>query len=712
MTRRNIFLFILSFFVSVLLFSEKELSLRVGVYENYPKVYIDAAGNVKGIFPDLLQEIANNNNWKLQYISGYWDEGLQRLRNGEIDIMVDVAFSEERKDEFDFHQESVFASWGCLYTKGRIEINSVLDLDGITVAVMRKSILTDGEDGIYNLVKRYEVSCEFLEVDDYHQVFELVESGRADAGVVNRTFGIAFAEDYGLKQASFIFLPSQLYYAFPKNAKLNPILIRAIDTKLAEWKKNLDSHYYQVMSLYKMYPAKPMSNVFIIILIALMAIVLFLVTLFLLTRWQVKRQTRLLEESNKTLKDEILSHQQTLKLLEQSEEKYRSFVDNIPGLIFMYEIDPKGNRIPLLQSNRVTEFLGSSFSREIDLDINNFFANILPEDMKKLQEKSDLAEKDQRALDVEYRVKLDDNVVKWFRSIGRVSLLKNGNRRWQGVILDIDDRKQMERKLDLYRKHLEDLVESRTHDLKIKASELEAANRKLKEADELKSIFLASMSHELRTPLNSIIGFTGILLMGMVGELTNEQKKQLEIIKNSSNHLLDLINDILDISKIEAGKAEISLSRFSVSDLATEIVQSLQPKAAEKGLKMISEVENIEMVSDYRRLKQIIINLLSNAIKFTAEGEVKISIKNTNNEKVNIVVQDSGCGISSEDIKRLFEPFQQLDRSLTKKQDGTGLGLHLTKKILTMLKGDIEVESEIGKGSSFKVNIPVILEER
>jgi len=237
--------------------------------------------------------------------------------------------------------------------------------------------------------------------------------------------------------------------------------------------------------------------------------------------------------------------------------------------------------------------------------------------------------------------------------------------------------------------------------------ELATANARLVELDRLKSMFLASMSHELRTPLNSILGFTGLMLMGMAGPLNEEQTKQLTLVQSGANHLLNLINDILDISKIESGRVELSLERFSVSELIGQLLESLAPMADAKGLKLVGDVaQDVFVTSDPRRVKQVVVNLVGNAIKFSSHGEVRLEVRSSTSE-VTVSVTDQGIGIRREDLDLLFNPFQQVDMSSTKKYEGTGLGLFLCRKILTMLHGTIGVRSEHGVGSVFSFTLPV-----
>ncbi len=258
------------------------------------------------------------------------------------------------------------------------------------------------------------------------------------------------------------------------------------------------------------------------------------------------------------------------------------------------------------------------------------------------------------------------------------------------IVQDITERKKTEKELqDAY-------------------SNLKKAKEEAEHANQMKSIFLASMSHELRTPLNSIIGFTGILLQGLTGELTDEQKKQLRMVYASSKHLLSLINDLLDVSKIESGELKLHFTEFNLNKTGREMMAVFVPKAKKKGIKLICDVPDINLVSDERRFKQILLNLVSNAVKFTEKGEVEVKGTIKKDKDIEITVRDTGTGIKKEDIHKLFEPFKQLEYTFPNEK-GTGLGLHLTKNLVQLLNGDIRVKSKCGKGkgSKFIVTFPL-----
>ena len=224
----------------------------------------------------------------------------------------------------------------------------------------------------------------------------------------------------------------------------------------------------------------------------------------------------------------------------------------------------------------------------------------------------------------------------------------------------------------------------------------------------MKSAFLATMSHELRTPMNSIIGFTGILLKEFAGPLNDEQKKQLLMVKNSGQHLLGLINDILDISKIEAGKLNVSKAPFNYLSTLENTIEFLSPQANKKGLQIIAEFSEtkITLNSDERRVEQVVLNLISNAIKFSNQGKIIVKV-DVNKNVLTTQIIDNGIGISKEDQNKLFMPFIQLESGLKRSHEGTGLGLAICKSLVEKLGGKIQVTSEIGKGSNFTFKVPL-----
>ena len=278
------------------------------------------------------------------------------------------------------------------------------------------------------------------------------------------------------------------------------------------------------------------------------------------------------------------------------------------------------------------------------------------------------------------------------------------------TIKDVTDRKLAEAALVESNLNLERRVEERTAELAIAKDLAESGDR-------LKSAFLATMSHELRTPLNSIIGFTGILIQRLAGPLNEEQGRQLEMVRGSAQHLLALINDVLDISKIEANKIDIRIKPFDLGIAVEALIGTIMPLARKKGLHL--QIDSLpfldEFVGDKRRVEQVLLNLLSNAVKFTQSGEVTLTVDCLPKgdpftglacECVRFRVKDTGIGILPEDLETLFQPFRQIDNGLAHLNKGTGLGLAISRKLALLMGGEVYGQSQYGMGSVFTFVLP------
>lgn len=308
-----------------------------------------------------------------------------------------------------------------------------------------------------------------------------------------------------------------------------------------------------------------------------------------------------------------------------------------------------------------------------------------------------------------------------------LSYIKNGNGKIQGTVgisKDITEKKKLERAIEERNLELKELNERLEEKVIERTRDLERANRELERSNNLKNQFIATMSHELRTPLNSILGFSELLLDESFGVLTDKQRRYVNNIYNSGNHLLQLINNILDIAKIESGKMELHYETFPIRQVLSEVENILRPLLNKKAQNLTILIDDrLSLINaDRVKFKQILYNLASNAIKFTHEkGEITIKAdlvektisaygnkKSCCNNYLKLSVIDTGIGIKKEHHEKVFLEFEQLDNSYSRKYEGTGLGLALTKKLVELHGGEIYVDSEEGKGSTFTVFLPLI----
>src|SRR5438552_1774901 len=283
------------------------------------------------------------------------------------------------------------------------------------------------------------------------------------------------------------------------------------------------------------------------------------------------------------------------------------------------------------------------------------------------------------------------------------------------VVTILHDRTEALEKARLYeqvqaaREKLEEKVREATAELVRRNELLQRQHLELEQASQLKSQFLANMSHEFRTPLNAILGYTSMLLQGVSGDLAAPQKNKMLRVDSNARHLLSIINDILDISRIEAGKMPLHLEEFEMPALVAELLAEVEPLIQKARLQTLTDLPlgTALVLSDRQKVKQIVLNLLTNAIKFTPHGQVKVMVREDERRgEVNIAVEDTGIGIAPQDQDKVFEDFRQADNSVTREYGGAGLGLAICRRLAKMLDGRIELQSRLGTGSTFTLVIP------
>jgi signal transduction histidine kinase len=518
-----------------------ETMVRVGLYDNSPKVGRDADGQPEGIFVDILAAIAEREGWRLEYVPGTWQEGLDRLADGRIDIMPDVAWSTERAERYVFPREPVLVSWSQVYARDGTSIRSLLDLHDKRVATLAGSIQ---HDEFAWLLKGFHIEATLAPHTSFEAAFAAVRDGAADAVVANRFYGERHAAQYKLVDTGIVFSPAELHFAMRRD--VDPALLGALDRRLRELKQDGGSAYYRA-----------------------------------LRRWT----------GNDT--------------------------EPLPDWLWW----AAGALVGLL-----------------------------------------------------------------LLSLAWISVLRRNAQRMRAA-------DALQRRLLI---------------------ELASAKEAAESADRAKSSFVATMSHELRTPLTAVIGYTDLVLGGTSGPLTEKQRQQLGTVRSSADHLLALINDALDIARIDANQLQLASDPVDAEASIRKVAGIMQPLADARGLYLEVAISGPlgTLVGDARRLEQILLNLLGNAIKFTGAGGVTLRAMRGRDAKgtevLRLEVADTGPGIRAEDLPRLFRPFSQLRATRAQAAQGTGLGLAICRSLAEMMGGSIGVESRQGAGSTFTVMLPVL----
>ena len=700
--------------------------VRVGVYQNLPKVGWTETGEPAGIFIDLIEAIAQAEGWHLEYVPGSWAEGLDRLAVGEIDLMPDVALTEERAARFAFHREPVLSSWLQVYARRGNGIRSLPDLHGKRIAVLEHSIQ---EEVFSKLAAGFDLATELQTHPDYDAAFAALAAGRADAVIANRFYGTAHLRGVPIEDTGIVFHPTRLFFAAPRTAP--PGRLEVLDRHLARMKQDHASAYYQSLQKWtaeavRFHLPAWLKGAGTAAAAALLGILAWSLAL----KHQVARRTRELKlrnEENARLYNMVRRRAEELEQrVGERTAELRRLADRQQALAqtVLAINQPHELRAVLDQIVRhVTDLLPASGGASV----------ILWDEPRQRFDLSSSTVPDQPGHEVARRARAEGGATRWIVDHREPFVVPDiradpfhANRMLDdfglaayagfpllagGQVLGVMYALSRERRE--YGRDDRDFLETMaaraaTAILKVRLyEELAAARDRAESADRLKSAFLATMSHELRTPLNSIIGFTGILLQGLAGPVNAEQAKQLGIVRDSARHLLALINDVLDISKIEAGQLTVVCEPFDLRAAIDKVVGIVRPLAEKKALALRADVapEIGAWRGDARRVEQILLNLLNNAVKFTERGEVALRAAREDGWLV-LAVADTGIGIRPEDLESVFLPFRQIDSGLARRHEGTGLGLAICRRLAERLGGAVTAQSEPGRGSVFTLRLP------
>ena len=697
--------------------NQKEV--HVGIYQYKPLIFTDKNLKPTGLFIELLEDIAKQNNWKIIYTEGTWQENIDMLKDGKIDLALAVAINNSRGEEFDINKEPVVSSWLQIYANERNPIKTILDLD-------KKNIVGLKGDYFFKVFKEtvanYNINPTYTEKDNIQDVFQYLNHHPKDFAACEWIAGIQFKNDYKLIETPVMLIPSAIGFATAKGK--NQDLLAAIDHYIISGETNVNSNYQKIKQNWLQDQREWQLPEWIrwSLIIGVSLLILAIIIVFL-SRYQVNQKTRTLKVQNQKL---IEADQELIKSISVLESTLQSTADGIlvvdnnrkissysRRFLKMWQI-PEGNLIGIDNDKLLLSVIDQL--KDPDAFINKI------NEIYKLNEPSsfDTFElKDGRIFDRYSRQQIINN-----EPVGRV---------WS--IRDVTEREQMlksilEREKDLAASNasLKDLNDeyltlneeymSINQELIVNQDQLSKTNlellrakKKAEEADHLKSAFLSNMSHEIRTPMNAILGFSS--LMDLPDLTEKERKEFITIIRHRGEDLLTIIDDILDISKIESGQLNIVESETDINLLFKEIQQIFNLGEQFKHKNKINLIfrNNLpdsvkSIIIDSSRIKQIFLNLIGNAYKFTESGTIEYGCE-LRDQMILFYVKDSGIGIPQDKLTMIFERFRQVKESfLNNTKGGAGLGLSICKGLIDLMGGDICVDSEVGLGSTFWFSIP------
>ena len=641
------------------------LSVKIGAYENHPKIFIDDRNQVSGFWPELIEYIAKQENWKIEYLRGSWSEGLDRLEKKEIDIMPDVAFTEKRDRLFTFSMAPVLMSWTRLYVnKENTEIKSIQDLENKKIAALKGSVNLEGIGGLRDILRGFNIHCTLIELGNYSEVFKAIEESRVDAGITNRNFGNKNAENFAVKKTPVIFQPINMKFAFPNDSRLTPLLAQRINHHVAQLIEDEDSLYYHLLKKY--FEAGIAEKKIVVLpdwfktaLSGTAALLIFFTFVITVSRFQVRRKTRELREINKTLR--------------RSEQRFQLALEGAD--LGLWDWDLQTNDIYF--SPRYLSMLGYG-STELPHTLATW-ENLLHPDDKELakQQILDSIGKGVGKWNLEFRLRNKNGQYIWILGRGKVvEFSREGSPlRAAGTHLDISERK-------------------RTEEALLKVRKLESVG-----------ILAGGIAHDFNNILAAILGNISFALM------TTDPKDEIyELLLESEKASLrakDLTQQLLTFAKGGEPVKKIAAIDEVIKDSADFVLRGSNVRCA---FKFSAELWPVAV--DMGQISQVIQNIIINASQAMPTGgiiaidcsnyclEPSAMIPLSSGEYIKIVIKDQGVGIPADMLDKIFDPY------FTTKQKGSGLGLAITHSIISKHDGHIAVDSEPGQGTSFTIYLP------
>jgi len=662
--------------------------VRVAAFNFNPAIYQDRDGKVKGFYVEMLEEIARRENWQIQYVYGSWGEGMERIKRGEVDLLTSVAWLEERTHFLDYGKTPIMTVWSEVYVHQKSELSGIRDMAGKKIAIMKGD--SNGK-GFRNLVEKFGIPCTILEFPGFEDVFKEVEAGRADAGVVNNTFGIGRSKDFRVKSSGIIFSPFDLYFAAGKGK--NGELLAVLDGYLTRWKADKSSLYHSALNrwLHRNTEVVSVTPTWLIQLLLGLALSGILGTSFIvLLRRQVAARTRELQQSESALlekNEELAAIEEELRqqldetftaqeALQKSEEFLTAILENMPAMVFVKD----AHELRFVSMNRTgEEILG--IPREELIGKNDF--DLFPEkeatfftgmDRFVLQQGTiqEIPEERVHRRDGQERI-LHTRKVPICDPTGRPQYLL-------GIAVDITEQRSVEEQLR--QAHKMDVVGQ----------------------------LAGGVAHDFNNMLTGIIGAAEMLNWRLGEDPYNA--KLTAVILDAATRSADLTRQLLAFSR----KGKITSTAISINDCINAVVAILERTIDKRiNLRVELKAQNPTIIGDPGLLQNALLNLAVNARDAMPEGgtltfttcNVELAGSSLPGQPaagpyLEISVADTGIGMSPEVLEHIYEPF------FTTKETGKGTGLGLAAVYGTVKEhnGTIGVTSEPGKGTVFRLCLP------
>ncbi|MFO7789679.1 MAG: transporter substrate-binding domain-containing protein [Bacteroidales bacterium] len=669
-------------------------TVKVGIYQNEPKIYMDKSGEPAGIFVDLLNEIAENENWHLLYKPCEWEECLSALQNGDIDLMPDVALTSDRNEKFDFNKTCVIDSWSQLYTKQDSDIEKLTELEGKSIVLLRGSVQ---ENTVKQMMTGFNIDFDLLTVKSYDEGFEMVKNDRADAIITNHFFGDMHYKNSGLEKTPIVFDPVSLYFVTDKGK--NPDLLETIDNYLKDWKNKSESHYYDTLGKYMGKTVPQQKSKFPVwIIVAVTGLLLFASCTIIFLRRMINIKTKYIREKNLSLKQE----RNTLK----------SYVEYAPFGIMVTDEKGKCHEV----NSKVSAITGIP---ENELENKNIF-DMLPGSHHNIAaEHYRRAEADEKASGT-YPF-INKNEDKRYCTIDTVKISEH---RFLSFINDITEQYLAEKERDKLRDKLEKQVAERTsqlnekinylnksqkamlymvEDLNNMTKELKDERRKLQFINQELEAFAYSVSHDLRAPLRAINGFSNFLMEDYTQKLDDEGKRYITTIKNNASKMDRLISDLLNLSRVS--RAEITATEVNMTETVKSMFHEVASDVEKKAFTL--KVDSLPTVKcDNSLMKQVWQNLISNALKYSSKSSkkmIEVWAEETDDD-IKFFLKDHGAGFDANYKHKLFKIFQRLHSE--EEFEGTGVGLAIIQRIIHRHGGNVWADGKINQGATFGFSMP------